>query len=386
MYDAHNIYGLTEHMATASAVAKIRGKRPFVLTRSSFLGVGRVGAKWTGDNGATWNDLKSSIISIMDFNLVGIPMIGAEICGFNYNTTEELCARWIEVGAFYTFSRDHNRIDMIPQELYRWDSVAEAGRYALNLRYRMLPYLYTLFYLSNSEGKPVIRPLWMTFPRDKETHDIQFQFMWGDAVMISPVLEENSTQVNAYFPQGVWYELATNSFAFDFSTIGSTYVDLYTPLTKANVHIYGGKIVPLQAEGVMNTVESRSSPYTLFVALDQMGTAEGSLFIDDGEQMELQDFIYMGFDSTVQSASGGSLTSKVLKSEGKISSTSYSTTLNTIIVLGVKDTLSAPTSIKLNGVDLDVSRTCSFDAAKSTLVFTLQDGVNIVQEMSLEWH
>jgi alpha-glucosidase (family GH31 glycosyl hydrolase) len=162
-----------------------------------------VGAKWTGDNGATWDDLKSSIISIMDFNMVGIPMIGAEICGFNYNTTEELCARWIEVGAFYPFSRDHNRIDMIPQELYRWESVATAGRNALNMRYRLLPYLYTLFYLAHKEGKPVIRPLWMTFPTDREAHQIQTQFMWGDAILISPVLEPNSTQVHAYFPKGI---------------------------------------------------------------------------------------------------------------------------------------------------------------------------------------
>lgn len=384
VYNAHNLYGLTEHMATVNAMSDVRRKRPFVLTRSSFLGVGRIGAKWTGDNGATWDDLKSSIISIMDFNMVGIPMIGAEICGFNYNTTEELCARWIEVGAFYTFSRDHNRIDMIPQELYRWNSVASAGKFALNLRYRMLPYLYTLFYIAHSEGKPVIRPLWMTFPGDEEAHQIQTQFMWGDAVMISPVLEVNSTEVHAYFPQGVWYELATDSLAFDLS-VGS-YEDLDTPLTKANVHIYGGKILPLQAEGVMNTVESRASYYTLFVALDSSGYAAGTLYIDDGEQVELEDYINIGFDTTIESPTDGVLNSKLLDKKGTISQSSpFSTEVSTVIVLGRKDALSLPSTFTLNGKEYDVSTICVFDDSKGTLKFNLPQGVSLLEEFTLKW-
>jgi alpha-glucosidase (family GH31 glycosyl hydrolase) len=80
VYDAHNLYGISEQIATASALRSIRGKRPFLLSRSSFLGTGNFSAKWTGDNAATWDDLKSSLISIMDFNIFGVPMVGADIC------------------------------------------------------------------------------------------------------------------------------------------------------------------------------------------------------------------------------------------------------------------------------------------------------------------
>lgn len=105
LYNVHNLYGISEQIATRSAIQSIRNKRPFVLSRSSFPGTQKYAAKWTGDNGATFADLKASIVSIMDFNLEGVPMIGADICGFNGDTTEELCARWIEViyVVLYTF-------------------------------------------------------------------------------------------------------------------------------------------------------------------------------------------------------------------------------------------------------------------------------------------
>jgi alpha-glucosidase (family GH31 glycosyl hydrolase) len=150
VYNTHNLYGRTEQIATRKALIDIRGKRPFVLSRSSFVSTGVHSAKWTGDNGATWNNLKASIVGMMDFSLFGIPMIDSDICGFIYNTTEELCARWIEVGAFCPFSRAHNDLDQTPQELYLWESVAEASRNALGMRYQLLPYMYTLLYKAHT--------------------------------------------------------------------------------------------------------------------------------------------------------------------------------------------------------------------------------------------
>lgn len=98
---------------------------------------------------------------MMEFNMFGIPYIGADVCGFIFDTTEEMCERWMEVGAFYPFSRNHNNIDAIDQDPAQWpDTVAVSGRKALNIRYRLLPYLYTLFYESHTTGSTVVRPLY----------------------------------------------------------------------------------------------------------------------------------------------------------------------------------------------------------------------------------
>jgi len=291
-YNLHNMYGIGEAIMTYNAMAKITEKRPFLVTRSSFIGSGKFTNKWTGDNAATWNDLYSSIISIMDFSMFGIPMVGADICGFMDDTTEELCARWIEVGAFYPFSRNHNDRPSAAQELYLWDSVTDASKNALGMRYRLLPYLYSLLAEAHWLGSTVARSLWWNFPTDKGTTGIDSQFMWGSSIMISPVLKEGATSVDAYFPSGkVWYRFRLNddesSDAYKMevdATEGGKTLTLDTPLTEVNVHIKGGSILTLQ-DAKMTTAESRDTPFTLVTALCQHGKAHGTLFRDDGINM-----------------------------------------------------------------------------------------------------
>ena len=105
LYDTKNLYGLGEMVATALAQKQAIGKRGAVISRSTFPSSGVYGGHWLGDNFATWDSLKSSVIGIQEFNMFGIPFVGADICGFSMNTTEELCVRWQQLGSFYPFMR-----------------------------------------------------------------------------------------------------------------------------------------------------------------------------------------------------------------------------------------------------------------------------------------
>ena len=146
---------------------------------------------------------------MLQFNQFGIPLVGADICGFIGNSTEELCARWHQLGAFYPFSRNHNVLDATDQDPAVWEGgrVARAARLALETKYWLLPYLYTLFYRHTTSGATVVRPLWHEFPADEATHDLDTQFMWGPALVVAPVLQPGLTSRTVYLPEEeVWYD------------------------------------------------------------------------------------------------------------------------------------------------------------------------------------
>lgn len=376
VYDSHNIYGLTEQIATNKALTDIRKKRPFLLTRSSFLSTGVHSAKWTGDNGATWNDLKSSIISIMDFNMFGVPMIGADICGFIFDTTEELCARWIEVGAFYPFSRNHNAIGQKPQELYLWDSVSQASKNALGMRYQMLPYMYSLFYGAHTNGDTVARAVWMNFPSDSVALTVERQFMLGSAILVSPVLDQGATSVNAYFPQGYWYSFADRSLAIDASAAG-VWKTLSAPLTTINVHVKGGSVVPLQ-QNALTTTASRQTPFTLLTVLCPGGKAFGSLFWDDGEQIDVQYYLKASYKAET-TGSAGTFTTTI---EHNNYPAAGSLPVQDIVIVG--PALSTPTVATLNGVALTSSQ-FSFDSTRHSITFKNLN-LKVNDEVNLSWN
>ncbi|KAL4770097.1 Alpha/beta-glucosidase agdC [Aspergillus nidulans var. acristatus] len=286
-YDTHNLYGTMMSSLSRDAMLHRRPeKRPLVITRSTFAGAGSHVGHWLGDNASTWTKYRISIAQMLAFaSIFQIPMVGSDACGFTGNTTEELCSRWATLAAFNPFFRNHNEYGMIPQEFYRWNSVAEAARKAISIRYSLLDYLYTEFHKQTVTGEPFLLPLFFVYPNDPNVVGIDSQFFYGDAILVSPVIEEGKTEVHAYFPDDLFYDWYTglplrgNGEVMTLTDIGYTDIPL---------HVRGGKIVPVRtgSAGMNTTAEVRKSGFRLVIAPGLDGRAEGSLYIDDGESLE----------------------------------------------------------------------------------------------------
>ncbi|XP_045600359.2 lysosomal alpha-glucosidase [Procambarus clarkii] len=282
-YNLHNLYGFTETIATNAALQIIRAKRPFIISRSTFPGQGHYGGHWTGDVWSDWFNLWQSISGILNFNMYGIPMVGADICGFNGNTTAELCLRWMQLGAFYPFSRNHNTDDSIDQDpVAMGEDVVIASRNALTQRYMLLPYLYSLFFNAHLTGEPVARPLFFQFHKDPKTYAIDTQFMWGPALMIIPALHPDVRSVKAYVPHGNWYD-----WYLGYPVEGEgNYIDLDAPKDKIPLLVRGGHILPTHIPA-NTTTESRKNGIGVIVAPSQFGRASGEFYWDDGDSLNV---------------------------------------------------------------------------------------------------
>ncbi|KAK9300498.1 hypothetical protein QLX08_006841 [Tetragonisca angustula] len=281
-YDLHNTYGTSQAIAMNYALTNIRQKRPFIISRSTWVGHGHYAGHWTGDVYSSWHDLKMSIPAILLMNFYQIPMIGADICGFDGNTTTTLCNRWMQLGAFYPFSRNHNSDDTIEQDpVAMGDLVIKSSKRALTIRYWLLPYLYTLFFRAHKFGETVARPLFFEYSNDSTTYDIDTQYLWGSCLMIIPVLEDNKTEISAYLPRGLWYNFYTKESVF---ALGKYYT-MNAPLDTIPLMIRGGFILPAQ-KPANTTTNSRKNNFELLITLDHMNEAKGELYWDDGDSLD----------------------------------------------------------------------------------------------------
>ncbi|XP_017366761.2 maltase-glucoamylase, intestinal-like, partial [Cebus imitator] len=281
-YNVHSLYGWSQTRPTYEAMQEVTGQRGVVITRSTFPSSGRWAGHWLGDNTAAWDQLKKSIIGMMEFSLFGISYTGADICGFFQDAEYEMCVRWMQLGAFYPFSRNHNTIGTRRQDPVSWDAAfVNISRNVLQTRYTLLPYLYTLMHKAHTEGVTVVRPLLHEFVSDQVTWDIDSQFLLGPAFLVSPVLELNARNVTAYFPRARWYDYYTG---VDINARGE-WKTLPAPLDHINLHVRGGYILPWQ-EPALNTHLSRQKFMGFKIALDDEGTAEGWLFWDDGQSID----------------------------------------------------------------------------------------------------
>jgi alpha-glucosidase (family GH31 glycosyl hydrolase) len=367
-YNTHSLYGWSMAQQSLPAARAATGKRSVVFSRSTFVGANQWGQHWLGDNWSDWDRLRYSLIGVMEFNMFGFPYVGPDICGFIGNTTEELCQRWQQIGAFFTFSRNHNADGYIEQDPGMWPAVAATTRETLHIRYTLLPFLYTLMHKAHTEGTPVIRPLFFDFPGDANTLAIDQQMQWGSALLLSPVLTQGAVTVQAYFPDARHYSYYDGAEV----PVRRAFTTLSAPLSFIPIHVRGGHILPTQ-QPANSTMWSRLKPLGLLVALDDNESATGSLFWDDGESIDT--FEKGAYDLGAFSASPGQLTAQmVFQGTGGLNSLRF----DDVRVMGIKSTV---TSVTVNG-----AATSSWTQDSLTRQLTLSNlGLNLTSSFTITW-
>ena len=209
---AHNIYGMQMARATYQGLKKyIYPKRPFVITRAAYAGTQRYTSTWTGDNVATWEHLWIANIQTQRLAMSGYSFAGSDIGGFAEQPQGELFTRWIQLGSFHPFFRVHSSGDHGDQEPWAFDEdVTAIVRKFIELRYQLLPYLYTAFWHHVNEGTPILKSLVLFDQDDVHTHYRTDEFLYGDNILVCPILEPNAKGRRMYFPRGKWYNFWTN--------------------------------------------------------------------------------------------------------------------------------------------------------------------------------
>lgn len=262
----HNVYGLLMVKASREGILNARPeKRPFILTRANHLGGQRYAATWTGDNASTWEHLKMSVPMSLTLGLSGQPFSGADIGGFLNNADADLFGNWIGFGAFYPFARGHACIGTNNKEPWAFGKEVEnASRTALERRYVLLPYFYTLLHEATTNGMPIMRPVFFADPKDLSLRSEDQAFLIGDNLLVIPSWAEQPS-----LPKGNWKNI---------SFVAGEQNDKF----QATLKMRGGSIIPT-GKLIQSTTDSSLDPLTLWVCLDEEGKATGSLYWDAGD-------------------------------------------------------------------------------------------------------
>lgn len=209
---AHNVYGMQMIRATFDGIKKFTfPQRPFVLTRAGYSGTQRYCATWTGDNVATWEHLWIANVQMQRMCMSGYSFVGSDIGGFAEQPNGELFARWVQLGVFHPFCRVHSSGDHGEQEPWSFGTeVTDIVRKFIELRYELLPYLYTMFYKYIKEGLPMLQSLVFYDQEDTQTHFRTDEFLFGEQILVCPVQEPNSQGRRMYIPNGKWYNYWTD--------------------------------------------------------------------------------------------------------------------------------------------------------------------------------
>ncbi|WP_400194005.1 TIM-barrel domain-containing protein [Hymenobacter sp. B81] len=238
---AHNVYGMQMARATNAGVKRFSyPNRPFTITRSTYAGGQRYSSGWTGDNVASWEHLWLANIQCQRLSISGFSFVGSDVGGFINTPDGELYARWVALAAFHPFFRTHSSGDHGDQEPWSFgEEYADLARHFIELRYQLLPYLYTAFWQYVQQGTPMLRPLAYLDQTDVETYQRMAEFGVGDHLLVCPVTQAGVDGRWMYLPKGQWYYYWTDELRE-----GGAEVWAAAPLNRIPLYVKAGAVLP----------------------------------------------------------------------------------------------------------------------------------------------
>lgn len=288
--EMHNVYGHLMAKATYDGLKRLDGRRPFVITRACYAGSQKYTTAWTGDNTSLWAHLQMLIPQLCNLGLSGMPFVGTDIGGFGADTTPELMARWIQAACFSPLMRNHSNAGCRMQEPWRFGKdVLDIYRRYVKLRYRLIPYLYDLFFEGEQTGAPIMRPLVYHYQQDKTAQTCNDEFMVGSQILVAPVVQQGMDKRMVYLPQGDWYDYWTRE-----KHTGPCWLIREAPLDTCPIYVKAGSILPMMEE--QSYVGEKEGTLLLDV---YPGEGSWDHYYDNGEDFAYRDGQYQRYRFTV---------------------------------------------------------------------------------------
>jgi alpha-glucosidase len=361
---AHNIFGMENVRATYEGLLKLRpNERPFVLTRAAYAGAARYAATWTGDNSATWNHIGMSTPMLLSLGLSGYPIVGDDIGGFAGSPPADLLTRWYELGAFNPIYRNHAAKGTADREPWvNGPEHEDIRRRYIELRYQLLPYIYTQIEETARTGIPLMRPVFLDFPDASDFYHDDRDFLFGADLFVAPVVRETLDAHGVALPPGEWYDYWTTE-----KHTAKDPIALHPRIDEVPLYVRAGAILPMQPV-IQNTGERPNGPLELRVYLPSAIPAQncgGSLYQDDGHTFAYQKGEFLRVTYACQTAPGFATVISTVEQTG------YRPWWNSI-ELTIFGVAASPKEVRLGD---RVLKDWRYDAQKHSVTATLPDAL-----------
>ena len=278
----HNIYGHDwARLIQEGFKQNFPSERPFILMRAGYSGSQRFGMiPWSGDVNRSWGGLRAQPEIALQMGMQGIGYMHSDLGGFagTYDDNE-LYIRWLQYGVFQPIFRPHAQEQVPSEPVFKDANTKRIVRNAIQLRYDLLPYNYTLAYLNSTRGLPFMRPLFFEEPTNKALFDQSETYLWGNAILVSPILEKGKKTQVVYFPTtSDWIDFYTGEII----SKGSTKV-VETNLETIPTYVRAGAFIPMSKKLVNTEQFEKDAVQIHFYYTPELNASEGLYFYDDGK-------------------------------------------------------------------------------------------------------